>query len=181
MVKKEIFDTNSGREAQIGWDKYLDETDGTRNFGYIYGYKTGADELVETGVLQDTYVFPIVFNYRQYLELVLKNIYKTNKPSVNFTSFLNGAGHNLSKIFFGVKPILIALKIPSDEIDFIESVLEDFIEIDSSSFNFRYPYDKRNNSTIDTESTSSGILKIDLVNLKENIDEVDKILFFIYN
>lgn len=49
--------------------------------GYIDGYKMAADELAkkihETGVNQDYLVYPIVFLYRQHLELILKSVIKS--------------------------------------------------------------------------------------------------------
>jgi hypothetical protein len=42
---------------------------------YALGYRTAADALIErvAGMDQDALVYPIVFCYRQYLELLLKS------------------------------------------------------------------------------------------------------------
>lgn len=50
-------------------------------YGYIKGYISVSDAAVELAVTSkdiaklDTYVFPIIFNYRQFLELSLKSLY----------------------------------------------------------------------------------------------------------
>ncbi|MGL4876100.1 MAG: hypothetical protein ACRC30_15785 [Clostridium sp.] len=80
-VKNDILKKYDDRYmAQYGWRKNFD--DETFTFRYIDSYKNAADEIVEL-LIPDLYIFPIIFSYRQYLELVLKNIcYKQMEKEV---------------------------------------------------------------------------------------------------
>jgi hypothetical protein len=175
-MKNEIFDTYSGKEAIIGWDKKIDPTDQTRAFGYIYGFKTAADELVDEN-MPDLLVFPILFDYRQYLELVLKNVYKRNNSNKDFQNFLKKHGHDLNGIFTDTSPFLMTkYNLTQNNVEDIYEVIKDFVKIDKDSFSFRYDYTKNNISTLDSKLNGNGELRIDLAALKSNINFIDNLL-----
>lgn len=111
---------------------------------YAFGYKVAADLLAEALVHgvphKEQVIFPVVFLYRQYIELRLKTII------LNASSFLgkcaNIKGHNLESLWnrcrelMGVMNHSERLKDIFKNIANITSALE---TIDSGSIAFRYP------------------------------------------
>lgn len=95
IVKHLFGNQHPSYVSQYGWQKDLG--DSTYTFGYIASYKEAADTLVEK-MLPDLLLFPIVFCYRQYLELLFKNIYHQNKSSDEYTAFIKRVSHSLRKI-----------------------------------------------------------------------------------
>ena len=87
--------------AQYGWQKYLEE--GTFTFGYIFSYKEAADRLVEQEC-PDLYILPIMFCYRHYLELLLKNICIEHLGK-DYADFLKTESHSLKKCGMRLKSI----------------------------------------------------------------------------
>ena len=79
------------------------------------GYKTAADELVEQALgaknvgRLDTFIFPILFLYRHFIELELKWIFLvySDGDSPVKKSVLDKVKHNLMKIWKETKPILL--------------------------------------------------------------------------
>lgn len=120
------------------------------SFGYIDGYKLAADLLIsnviETANNQDTLVYPIIFLYRQHIELLLKNIILHGRilqeETPNFPTH-----HNLMNLWNTVKGIInFALKKNNTkEIIQITNLLVEFSEIDPQSMAFRYPMDQKGN------------------------------------
>ncbi len=171
-VKKDILNSGySDYNAVYGWQKKLGQN--TINFGYINSFKEAADDLVEK-LCPDLYIFPIMFCYRQYLELILKNIYFVNAKDEDYNDFLRKVSHDLLKIWSYVKPIL-AKDHSDSEVDLIDNVVCLIHEIDPKSYTFRYPKDKKQNDSIQSDLT------INTKNLKKYIDKVDDILRYTYD
>jgi len=150
--------------AQIGWqNNFESSSSGILEFGYIMGYKNAADILVDEvdDLLQrDSLVFPIVYNYRHYLELLLKHIAKLT--NINFKK-----NHNLSRLWDEVK---INIDVSSEQKALIEGVIHEFNHFDERSTNFRYS----------DEFSKTEILYVNLIQLKDAIDNIDEILFQYY-
>ncbi|MDU4800953.1 MAG: hypothetical protein E6X81_08125 [Clostridium butyricum] len=174
--------SNSYGVGQIGWQKNVEKSlgiEGLISSGYIMGYKSVADDLVEecyNTALADTYVFPIVFLYRQYIELLLKNIYfKFNSDEQKEKIiFIRKHGHKLSKVWKKVKELMEENNYKKSDIQFIESFIKEFEKNDPNSFNFRYFVNKDFTATLPNE------IYVNLLGLKEAIDKVDDILYSTY-
>lgn len=174
MDTKKIFEKdfrNKEGIVNIGWQKNAEKSLGVSNlmnYGYISGYKDAADTLVEKvcyTVLAESYVFPIVFLYRQYLELMLKNIYvqiNSGNSNIKFN-------HKLDGLWANIKKNLATLK--NHEIELVEEVINEFQSIDSNSTNFRYFWNHNLAATLPDK------LSVDIVLLKEHIDKVDSIFY----
>lgn len=170
--KKLFLDTGNNYEcAHFGWGD-ID----TEFFGYMEGYKTSADDLIEKAVksqnvkITDTYVFPICFLYRQYLELVMKYIYISfsEKNKGEKESTLNKTNHNLYKIWNEIKLILtdhLTIK-DKEDIKIVEDYINQFNMFDKSSLTFRYPITKNLDKVLTDEE------RLNLVNLKNRMDEL---------
>lgn len=184
-------------------DKCIDNN----RFPYIAGYKNAADIVVKESInnpLKDIYVYPIVFMYRQYLELLFKNIYLLYEQDKNkHRSFIKKVNHSLKDIFDECRPLIE--KYYSDKnldnccsllefdssmshiyienrnpqklisIEEIEGFINDFNTIDSNSFNFRYDFEKSLEKTIKTPKS------IDLKELYIMIERIDEVFFITYN
>lgn len=173
-IKEYIFNnSNPSYTAQYGWQQFFGDSMFT--FGYINSYKEAADTLVEE-LTPDLYLFPIMFTYRHYLELALKNICEKNMTEEKYKDFIFKASHNLGKIWCTSKEIL-ELQLNNDEINFIEQIVIFFDALDSDSFAFRY--EKTRNQK--HKSIKEDYLTINTLNLKKYIDRVDDILRFTYD
>lgn len=156
--------------ADIGWQKYMG--DGYYTFGYINSYKDAGDILVEM-MKPDLLIYPIMFCYRQYLELLLKNIYMKNRTKEEKKNYVKSVSHNILKSWNFVKPILQS-QISDKKVNYIEMVLYFFDELDPSSFTFRYECDKKMNRNIDDK-------RINTKKVKKCIRKIDDILRYTYD
>ena len=113
------------------------------------GYKDAADEIVRIAIKTgkpgklDTYVFPAIFLYRQFLELALKDIYLSfsDDDEDEKSKMIKNSKHDLIKIWDRIKP-LISDDDPAN-IEGAESYLRQFADEDKGSFAYRYPIDKK--------------------------------------
>lgn len=158
--------------GHIGWG-------GTNQqfYAYIEGYKTAGDALVDKAIeskkisILDTYTYPALFLYRQFLELQLKEVYllySKDSPDKK-TTFLKQASHNLRKVWVKIKPTVQGCKMSDtgdDTLDEIETVILEFDQFDKSSFTFRYPIKK------DLTKVFIKDEKIDLSVVKDIMNEV---------
>ena len=127
-------------------DANIDESIHSRLVLMTDGYKRAGDLLVkaagEDGLARDTLVFPIVFNYRHFLEISLKYLLATYGPAVDVAP--NWRSHDLKTLWNLFLEMLDEYgSTNSDQADSIvgEIVLE-FAKIDPQSFAYRYPVDK---------------------------------------
>ncbi len=148
----------------------------TQFVGYTDGYKDSADELIEqaisSGEIQklDTFVFPICFLYRQYLELEMKGLYLkySEDSSDEKGKTIKAVNHSLLKIWNKIKEILTenADETEKQSIDIVEEYITEFHHYDQSSFSFRYPIDKELKLQFGSE------MRLDLSNLKDRMNEL---------
>lgn len=135
--------------------KQRDILEGYAYFGYkqdaffIYSkaYLDAADRLVRTldKDYSDFLTLPIVFLYRQYMELMLKDLIimgneKYGNPPIDFAKH----GHNIDRCWNELKPLLLKedRARDSEEFEAAEACILEFSHIDDSSFTFRYPVNK---------------------------------------
>ncbi len=110
---------------------------------YADGYKRAADMLVEqvehTGSDQDILVFPIVFLYRHYLEIRLKELLQVSSRCLDESATEVPRHHDLIKLWTAVRPRLEKVWPEGEYHDDVEDLLKQFCRIDAGSFAFRYP------------------------------------------
>ena len=165
-----VSDSNYDETAQIGWK----DVEG-QFYGYISGYKEAADDVIRSALEKgkvgfgslDKYVFPAVFLYRQYLELALKELYLvySEETEDEKSKVIKACGHDLKKIWSKVKPIM-SLGDSDPSISAVEYYVIEFAELDSSSYAFRYPIDKKLNLV------HAKPKRINLRNLAERMNEL---------
>lgn len=117
---------------------------------YSEAYKDAADRLVEYSKVNKTsinfLVFPILFLYRHYIELALKEIILTASVFLEKDNKIM-AGHNISRLWVESKKLIseIELDIPQQEINVLDFQIYQFHDLDKCSMTFRYPTDKSGN------------------------------------
>lgn len=173
-IKEKIFKSNNlDYTAHYGWQKSFGDESFT--FGYINSYKEAGDILTEERN-PDLLMFPIMFSYRQYLELLLKNICQKGMANIEYNEMIKKSSHNLESIWKSCKKILLA-NITEEEMDYIEEVVRIFFVIDPGSFTFRFEKDKKQES----RTIKEDYLTINTKNVKKFVDKVDDILRHTYD
>ncbi len=185
--------TSSDDCATFGW-----QSPDQALWGVKEGFKNTADDLVKKALREgkknnirvlDTYIFPIMYLYRQSLEVSLKNIY------LRCFGKIPGGGHNLSIIWQKVYQEIIIDHIQNEEflecvkqhkqkfyqffmdgIDFpkITQVFNEIQQFDSKADVFRYMVDKNGKTYFNQNQY------IDYKNLKTVMNEVYGILDYIH-
>jgi hypothetical protein len=124
----------------------------------------------------DIAILPIVYLYRQYLELAIKDIIDTVRQIEN-----EGRGypqhHNLKNLWDEAKR-LIQKHYGNDappELDHIQPCIDEFHAHDPDSFAFRYPTDKKGNANL------LGLSHINLRNLCETMERLSSFFDCISN
>ena len=121
----------------------------TRLVLMMEGYKEAADLMVEATVddryKRDMLVFPIIFNYRQFIELELKYHLATYGPAVGIEPSWNT--HYLDRLWQTFLEMLERYGTPDpDEADpIVGRVVMEFAKIDPGSYSYRYPVDRQGN------------------------------------
>ena len=140
---------------------------------YTGGYKDGGDLLLQQALSagrQHVLVYPIIFLYRHYIELQLKEII------INMRSYLGKSEafpkyHNVDRLWEICKQDLIEIDKPLVEqldqqryeeimgqYDALGKDLSQFSQWDPDSQHFRYPVDKKGNPIV---------LNLRMINLRE--------------
>jgi hypothetical protein len=145
---------NDSSNVDIGW---------IRNKAPFYneGYKTAARELSTDYEKRDTresstLIFPIIFLYRHYIELTLKDLIKEIDSELNFQRNDKILGkHTLLPLWDEAinqyeKHILENNITPvfTSPIKEERSIVKQFNKVDIGSFSFRYPTDKEGNDCL---------------------------------
>lgn len=150
---------------------------------YSYGYRSAAEKLIndynKLGLPErDAMVFPVIFLYRHYLELEIKDlIYRIESCSGNAPSEITH--HSLLDIWNKLDSKYSSLSsfIPDDynfcstaDRNGIIDIIKEFNELDGKSFAFRYPRDRKGDKSI------KNISHISLNNFKTEISKVINVI-----
>lgn len=115
----------------------------------IQGYKKAADLMVDAAEEsprdRDKLVFPIVFNYRHFVELSLKYQIATFGHTVGIDAIWDT--HNLGRLWECFEKVLAEYGTDDpDEIDpEMRRMVAEFAKLDELSFSFRYPRERNGN------------------------------------
>lgn len=145
---------------------------------YAIGYREAAEALVKhvlgTGYHQDFLVYPIMFLYRQYVELRLKEIAVLGARLVEAEPPLEEmmGGHALEPLWTFCRRIVKRDDSgPTVDLDNAERTLQKLTWADPGSFAFRYATDKKG-----SRSLPEGLTTIDLVRVHEVMSGVGNLL-----
>lgn len=158
-------------------------------FIYAEGFKKAAHLLLEncqTTYDYNTVVYPIVFTYRHYLELILKSIlinldrYMPKVPQSESDENIKKKfhTHKLEPLWDEIQRLKNELE-PNDrnsifhpqlDLKKIKHYIKEFTKVDGTSITFRYPDKDSSSCVID------GIQWLDLHHYVGEMDEISKIL-----
>jgi hypothetical protein len=122
------------------------DDDRTRLVLMTDGYKRAGDlmvrQTVEDRSSRDFLVFPILFNYRHFIELSLKYLLATFGPRVSIDP--NWKDHDLGILWHSFLEMLdcYATPDPDDADSVVGDIVAEFAKIDPQSYSYRYPVDK---------------------------------------
>ena len=142
---------------------------------YASGYKEAADALVtkveEHSTNQDTFVYPVLFLYRQYLELQLKMMVRTLQHLQDIGRDFP-KGHRLDLLWTEADKLLRQAFPDESTIELVETgrLIREFANVDPLSTAFRYPVDR------DGSPSLPGIKYINLRNVREVMAKVAMLL-----
>jgi hypothetical protein len=143
---------------------------------YASGYKMAADLLVQhvidTRVEQDLLIYPIVFLYRQFVELQLKEIILDGKKLFESSEDIP-ASHSITFLWNECRKIIEQVWPDGnkDDLDVVEECLNEFSRMDPKSMSFRYP--------VDTEGKSSLPEGLRYINIRSVGEAMQKIASFL--
>lgn len=119
----------------------------TRFVLMMEGYKEAADLMIAASAddlpMRDVLVFPIIFNYRQFLELALKYQIATFGPAVGIEPVWNT--HFLDRLWEQFLEMLerYGTEDPDEADPVVGKIILEFAKIDPDSCSYRYPVDRR--------------------------------------
>lgn len=135
------------------------------------GYKEAGDAAVKRALapyaIRDAIVFPIVFLYRQYIELCLKQALASFGSDASEERLWKT--HDLSDLWCHYKEMLINFGMWSGEDAdcSVERCVLEFATVDPKSEAFRYPFDTKG------QPLALNIKRLDLSALKDTIAALD--------
>jgi hypothetical protein len=137
---------------------------------YATAYKDAADALidrvVETRQRMDSFVYPVAFLYRHYLELRLKELIINARLVLTLEPLPSQKRdvHWLRKLWTECRSLLLMVwpAGPKQVLDAAEACILEFDQLDANSECFRYPEHKK-----DSAPTLAGLQEVSLRNLKE--------------
>jgi hypothetical protein len=117
---------------------------GTDNFqvmcsGYLLGAELLVDSVVDSGRNQDLLVYPIIFQYRHYVELRLKELIDLGRGLTGETG-KDPWGHSLLALWRKARPLLERIETgsPKEDLNAVEEVILQFEKFDGTGESFRY-------------------------------------------
>jgi hypothetical protein len=162
------------------------------DWAYSRGFRTAgrrlAEQVCESGLDQDTLIYPIVYLYRHHVELVLKAIIRTASELLD-RKLTNGdckalGGHDLARLWAAARPLLNPVcalvpnpPFPEDDLLGIDSHIRQLHEHDPNGESFRYATRKpkpgdRGGTAAGTPSLS---LDLRLVNIRAFAHATEKL------
>ena len=120
---------------------------------YAMGYKAAADILInnikDTQTHQDMLLYPIVYLYRQYIELMLKIFIRDSQRLLD-KSFKTKPSHGLKKLWEKARPLIEEIYHEEDITPLLEAelVIIEFESMDPYATAFRYPEDNNGKKSL---------------------------------
>ena len=120
---------------------------------YARGYLEAAGHLsaraIEAGREFDTSIYPIVFLYRHYLELRLKELIVQGSALTEVPSNLK-LNHHIDELWRSVRKILEKIwpNEPGTELEAVELCIGELCAVDKKSDEFRYPFRRDGGQTL---------------------------------
>ena len=158
-------------------------------YPYVAGYKDAADKVVEAAIndFPDNLVYPIMFLYRHYLEIMIKQMLREFRSLQPYLKKSYGnteynpklptekdpiVKHNLMSIWKELRELIEESWSNEENLSFLVDVehrIKEFHDIDQGSVSFRYLVDKENNPIFQFDQE---IRKVNVVQVKRVVDAI---------
>lgn len=144
---------------------------------YAAGFRQGAEALLahvrSTGHDQDFLVYPIVYNLRHAVELLVKQVIRAGRNLIDEPGDFPD-GHRLNNLWATCKPILKRIWPNDPAYAKVEKVIEKLCELDPEGEAFRYPVTSKKSGRLPT--LDNDLRYLDLAALVEEVVEVIDLL-----
>lgn len=148
-------------------------------FLYSQGYLTAANliyaSIEKSAVFQNTLVYPMIFNYRQFLELRLKELSFIGNRYLGLDKDFKEV-HFLKELWNEYKNNILSELEPDLDtalLDNVERLIDEFEAEDPNSMNYRFPHQKlAKGASPSTRKESLNRQTLDLKNFKATIDKL---------
>ena len=167
-------------EGDDGWrnNARLMHDWGDRWSTYAIGYKKAADIVVDQvkngNGYQDFLVYPVMFLYRHYLELSVKNLIFMSWSLLHIEPDDDLRAHDIRQYWRKCDALLQRIS-PGDSIQALRDVgrmIDQFCEHDPISMAFRYPVSLPEKKTKERKLTLQGLSVVNLRNVQEVIANI---------
>jgi hypothetical protein len=108
--------------------------------GYYMHARLAVEHVNQEGFYADRFVYPIVFCYRQFIELAMKDVIRNGRQLLSEPGdYLKT--HELDKLWNAVRPILMKVwpQGPKTDLDNVWKILQQLHDVDPYSDAFRFP------------------------------------------
>ena len=111
--------------------------------GYLHAANSLVQQTQEHPKKRETLVFPIIFSYRQYIELSLKYLIDDFGAMVGVNA--NWTTHDLARLWHMLENILeeYGTSDPDKADQVVRKIIAQFAKVDPQSYSYRYPVDTR--------------------------------------
>lgn len=134
------------------------------------GFKMSADLAVahveSTGHDQDFLVYPIVFSYRHYLEVMLKQLLRDLRQLFDIEDDSIPGTHSLETLWNIAEPLLVQHTDDPETYANVRASLRRFNELDPRSDSYRYPIDRKGDPHL------KGVHNIDLGQMRAVVERL---------
>lgn len=129
-------------------------------YGIAEGFKRVADlavaHIAETGHDQDFLVYPVLFCYRHYLEVMLKQLLRDARRLYDVEDHSIPGTHSLIALWDKLEPLMLTHTGDPATYANVRASLAQFDHLDPRSDSYRYPVDKKGDPHL------KGVRKVDL-------------------
>ena len=157
-----------GRDTKLGWE-FL------REYRYVEGFRRAAevlgDHVAEHRSDVEALTMPILYCYRHWAELRLKNLWMLGgRMRGEDVDALRT--HDLEVLWRNARPIIEEVWPAGDaaELDGLETILLELANIDARGEGFRYPLDTKGEATLPSD------LSINLYNVRRVMAKVELLI-----
>ena len=121
-------------------------------YGYARGFKLVGDLAVryveEKSADQDFLVYSILYSYRHYIELSLKQLIMDARRLTDVQGD-DPIGHNLMSLWNTARPLLLQIEPASkQDVSNAEAIIARFHQLDGNGETWRYPVDRGGKATL---------------------------------
>jgi hypothetical protein len=139
-------------------------------YGIAQGFRRIADLAVahveQSGHEADFYVYPVLFCYRHYLEVMLKQLIFDARALYDVEDDKIPGTHSLLALWDELEPLLVQHTNDPQTYGSVREALTRFNTLDPRSESYRYPVDKKGDSHL------KGVVNIDLGQVRAVVERL---------